>query len=307
VAAARAVELLVDLAGGSALAAWTDIALPRSVATIELDVAHPGRLAGRVISADTVQRRLAQVGARTSLSGTVLEVLAPSWRPDITDPADVAEEVIRLEGYDSIPSVLPAAPAGRGLTHSQRRRRGVARALAGAGFVEVLNYPFISVRDLDALGCPPDDPRRNTLRLANPISETEPLLRTTLLPGLLAALRRNLGRGNSDLALYEIGRVFRPLAGAPPAPRPPVDRRATAASTQAVGGRPDGFAVPIRLVGPGPQGRLGRRDRGITNCGGRSRCRTDCASGRLCSLASRPLCGVDAGDRRRRSAHRSRR
>jgi len=228
VAAARAAQLLVEVAGGTTSPAGTDVVALRPVTPIEIDVAYPGRLAGRAIGAATVRHRLAQVGASSELSDGRLKVIPPSWRPDLTDPADLAEEVIRLEGYDSVPAVLPAAPAGRGLTPDQKRRRGVARALADAGFVEVLSYPFGSLGQLDTLGLDDDDPRRIALRLANPISEAEPLLRTTLLPGLLGALRRNLGRGNNDPALFEIGRVFRPLPGSPPAPRPPVDRRATA-------------------------------------------------------------------------------
>jgi phenylalanyl-tRNA synthetase beta chain len=123
--------------------------------------------------------------------------------------------------------VLPAAPAGRGLTVSQQQRRRVGRALAGAGLVEVLSYPFVSPQQWDALGLAADDPRRHALRLANPISDAEPEMRTSLLPGLLAALRRNVGRGATDLAQFETGRVFLPTADAPAAPRPPVTRRAT--------------------------------------------------------------------------------
>ncbi len=227
IAAARVATLLEELAGGTLDVAGTDVNSIGEATRITVDIDYPGRLAGRQIDAETVRRRLQQVGATTTLDGTRLTVTAPSWRPDLTDPADVAEEVIRLEGFDSIPATLPAAPAGRGLTRSQKRRRGVARALAGAGFVEVLNYPFIAEKDLDALGLDAADPRRTALRLANPISQDAPLLRTTLLPGLLEAARRNLGRGATDLALYEIGRVFRPTAGSPAAPRPPVDRRAT--------------------------------------------------------------------------------
>ena len=89
-------------------------------------------------------------------------------------------------------------------------RRRVGGALAAAGYVEVLNYPFISERDLDALQLTADESRRAALRLANPLSEDEPLLRTTLLPGLLRALARNAGRGFPDVALYEMGLVYRP-------------------------------------------------------------------------------------------------
>ncbi len=139
----------------------------------------------------------------------MLTVVPPSWRPDLVHPSDLAEEVIRLEGYENVPVRMPRAPAGRGLTGRQRMRRTVGRALAAAGYVEVLSQPFGSAADYDRLQLPEGDPRRNAPRLANPLSEDEPFLRTTLLPGLLRVLARNLGRGFGDLALYEIGLVFR--------------------------------------------------------------------------------------------------
>jgi phenylalanyl-tRNA synthetase beta chain len=138
-------------------------------------------------------------------------VITPSWRPDLTDPADLDEEVIRLEGYDTLSAVLPMAPAGRGLLPRQRLRRRIGRVLAGAGYVEVLAFPFIGPDELDALGLDEADPRRRqALRLLNPLSKEQPLLRTTLLPGLLATARRNISRGFADLALFETGLVFRP-------------------------------------------------------------------------------------------------
>jgi phenylalanyl-tRNA synthetase beta chain len=156
-------------------------------------------------------------------------VTPPSWRPDLTDPNDLAEEVIRLEGYESLPSVLPSAPAGAGLTEGQRLRRRAGRALAEGGYVEVLSYPFISGDDFDRLLLPGDDARRAAVRLANPLSEDEPLMRTTLLPGLLKTLVRNVGRGFTDVALFETGSVYRPRPGAPEAaPVLGVERRPTA-------------------------------------------------------------------------------
>jgi phenylalanyl-tRNA synthetase beta chain len=160
----------------------------------------------------------------------VLEVAPPSWRPDLTDPADLAEEVIRLEGYESVPARMPRALAGRGLTPRQRLRRSVGRSLAEAGYVEVLSWPFGSRSDADLLGLPEQDMRRTAVVVANPLSEDEPLLRTTVLPGLLRVLARNIGRGFADAALFEIGLVFRPRPGqAPAAPILPVDRGPTVA------------------------------------------------------------------------------
>ena len=137
-----------------------------------------------------------------------LRVVPPTWRPDLLLPADLVEEVVRLADFERLPSVLPRAAAGRGLSGRQRLRRDVGRALAAAGHVEVLSYPFVASSVHDAFGLAADDPRRAAPRLVNPISEDEPELRTSLLPGLLATLQRNVGRGSRDLAIFESGLVF---------------------------------------------------------------------------------------------------
>jgi phenylalanyl-tRNA synthetase beta chain len=158
-------------------------------------------------------------------SAVALLVNPPSWRPDLTDPADLAEEVIRLEGYSNIPVRSVRAVGGRGLTARQRLRRATSRTLGYRGFVEVMSSPFTSVADFDKLQLSADDPRRRAVRLANPLSDDEPLMRTTLLPGMFRTLARNLGRGFSDLSLYEFGLVFRPRPdAAPTAPILRVDR-----------------------------------------------------------------------------------
>jgi phenylalanyl-tRNA synthetase beta chain len=215
----RTVDLLALLGGGAADTAVTvESTRPAAPPAIAIDVTLPGRVAGLDYSRETVVGRLQEVGCAVEGSGGLL-VTPPTWRPDLTDPNDLAEEVIRLEGYDRIPSVMPPVPPGRGLTVKQRFRRRVGQALAGAGYVEVLCYPFVGQADFDALGLPAEDARRSTLRILNPLSEEQPELRTTLLPGLLATLRRNLGRGLTDAALFETGLVFHPRPGAPAPPR----------------------------------------------------------------------------------------
>src|SRR6266571_667282 len=141
-------------------------------------------------------------------AGQRLTVMPPSWRPDLTDPSDLAEEVIRLEGYENIPVRMPRAPAGHGRTPRQRMRQTIGRVLAATGYVEVISNPFAGPADADRLQLPPGDPRRNAPRLVNPIKEDEPLMRSTLLPGLLRVLGRNIGRGFADVALFELGLVF---------------------------------------------------------------------------------------------------
>ncbi|MFE2280517.1 phenylalanine--tRNA ligase subunit beta [Streptomyces sp. NPDC059454] len=223
-AAQRTVDLLVLLAGGTAEAGVTEVIAPTAPRTITVAADHPDKVAGVAYGRETVVRRLQEVGCDVYGKDELI-VTVPSWRPDLTDANDLAEEVIRLEGYENLPSTLPKPPAGRGLTARQRLHRRVGRALAGAGYVESPNYPFVSEQVFDQLGLETDDPARRVVKLVNPLSDEEPALRTSLLPGLLGALRRNDGRGSHDLALFETGLVFHPRAGQRVAAGLPVDRR----------------------------------------------------------------------------------
>ncbi|MET8807813.1 phenylalanine--tRNA ligase subunit beta [Streptomyces sp. NPDC004546] len=225
-AAQRTVDLLVLLAGGTADSGVTEVVAPSAPHTITIPADHPDKVAGVVYGRETVVRRLQQVGCDV-YGQDELTVTVPSWRPDLVDPNDLAEEVIRLEGYENLPSTLPKLPSGRGLTHRQRLHRRVGRALAGAGYVEAPNYPFLGEQVFDQLGLAADDPARRVVKLVNPLSDEEPALRTTLLPGLLGALRRNDGRGSHDLALFETGLVFHPREEQRVATHLPVDRRPT--------------------------------------------------------------------------------
>jgi phenylalanyl-tRNA synthetase beta chain len=249
-ATAKAVALLSGLGGGRVVPGCTHAQADVPPVVISMATDYPDQVAGVVFGRDSVVRRLREVGcsvvqtratpptaapwraapgesgpdqlvslppsAASPAQVATLDVTPPSWRPDLTDPADLAEEVIRLEGYESVPARMPRALAGRGLTPRQRLRRSVGRTLAESGYVEVLSSPFASRSDADRLGLPPEDMRRPAVVVANPLSEDEPLMRTTLLPGLLRVLVRNIGRGFADTALFEIGLVFRPRPGAAP-------------------------------------------------------------------------------------------
>ncbi|SOD87847.1 phenylalanine--tRNA ligase subunit beta [Streptomyces sp. Ag109_G2-15] len=208
-AAQRTVDLLVLLAGGTAEAGVTEVVAPSAPHTITVQANHPDKVAGVHYGRETVVRRLQEIGCDVYGQDELI-VTVPSWRPDLFEANDLAEEVIRLEGYENLPSTLPKLPSGRGLTHRQRLHRRVGRALAGAGYVEAPNYPFVGEQVFDHLGLAADDPARRVVKLVNPLNDEEPALRTTLLPGLLGALRRNAGRGSHDLALFETGLVFRP-------------------------------------------------------------------------------------------------
>jgi phenylalanyl-tRNA synthetase beta chain len=215
-AAELAVRLLVEHGGGQP-GPVTDVDLRTPRPPIRMSADLPDRLVGRRYGRARVVELLEAIGCavRTDTEAdapdrAVFVVDPPPWRPDLRLGVDLVEEVARLDGYEEIPSVLPAAPAGRGLTHQQRGRRSIARALAEHGLVEVLTYPFVAPGVGDLYGLSADDPRRRVLRLANPQSEEQPYLRTWVLPTLVEAARRNLSRGRTDLALFEVGLVTRP-------------------------------------------------------------------------------------------------
>ncbi|WP_205475146.1 phenylalanine--tRNA ligase subunit beta [Nocardioides sp. SYSU D00038] len=230
-AADRVVELLVAHGGGVAEPGFTLVGSPPEPDPIVLGGQLPARVTGIDVPVDAAVRHLEAVGCTVERDGDTLTATPPPWRPDLTDPFDLVEEVARVVGYDQVPSVVPTPTGGRGLTRSQRLRRRVGRTLAGAGCVEVISFPFTGPAALDALGLPADDPRRRTVPLANPISTEEPSYTTTLLPGLLKAAARNLGRGAAGVSLFETGTVAFP-SDAGPAPIYGVEWRPTEAELE---------------------------------------------------------------------------
>lgn len=210
-AAARVVELLVELGGGTAEPTGSIFDESVAPAAIELPEEYVPAIIGVEYSADEITDSLGEIGAQIAVSDAGWSVTPPTWRPDLTDKATLAEEVARIVGYDRIPSVLPTAPPGRGLTREQRLRRIAANGLASAGLTEVLAYPFVSAPSNDLFGSATSG-SVPAMKLANPLDAEAAWLRTSLLPGLLTVARRNLGRGLTDLALFEIGSVVLPAA-----------------------------------------------------------------------------------------------
>ena len=228
-AAQRMVDLLVELAGGTADELGSDIVPDWQAPVVRLHTSRVNALLGTDYSDEEIRGAIEMIGCTISL-GTAgdpdqLFVTPPSWRSDLTRPADLIEEVARIVGYDRIPSQLPVAPAGRGLTREQRLRRRAANVATAAGLDEVQSYPFVSRAQLDAFGAgaeaaaaEPDavaagakrSPKIDAVRLANPLDGEAPFLRRSLLPGLVTAAQRNVSRGMTDLALVEFGSVFEP-------------------------------------------------------------------------------------------------
>lgn len=254
-AAQMIVDLLIEYGGGIADEGMTDVGDGLSPIVIDFDLGLPTRLVGVDYDHDQVVGVLRDIGCTVVVSDGRATVSPPTWRPDLTNGPDLVEEVARIQGYDAIPSVVPRPPGGRGLTREQRARRMIANLLAGRGLQETWSAPFISEQILTTFGVDEADPRRAAVRIANPLSQEAGLFRTTVLPGLLGTLRRNVSRGARDVSLFEVGLVALP------------DGRALRAPTEEPGIRPaDRTLDQIRAAVP-PQPRhlgfalTGERDR----------------------------------------------
>ncbi|NRQ50614.1 phenylalanine--tRNA ligase subunit beta [Aeromicrobium stalagmiti] len=221
----RVADLLVEHGGGTLEDGLTLIGEAPVLPDVTLHADLPARVTGVDIDTVAAVEALEANGCEVAVDHTWLTVTPPPWRPDLTDPYDIVEEVLRVVGYDQVPSVLPTAPAGRGLTTSQKLRRRVGNVLAGEGLVEVKTFPFAGEADWDRMGLPADDVRRRQVMLENPLSAEDPGMTTTLLSGLLRSLVLNIGRGHSHVHITETGRVFLPQAGEAEAPIYGVDRR----------------------------------------------------------------------------------
>ena len=135
-----------------------------------------------------------------------IKVTAPTWRHDVTGPVDIAEEVARIYGYDNIPSTKPVGPLHAGGAATVRGAFDKVRDLmSGFGFYETLSFSFSHPDFFNYLRLTPDSPLRNAIPIMNPITDEFPILRTTLIAGLLDTVARNLARKNEDLQIYEVG------------------------------------------------------------------------------------------------------
>jgi phenylalanyl-tRNA synthetase beta chain len=201
--------LILDICGGDASGAIRAGKPPVEDRTVKFDPARTLALGG-VDAPEAEQRRILEsLGFR--MEGDAVHV--PSWRRDIDGPADLVEEVVRIHGYDKIPSTpLKRAPGVAKPTATRRQllERRVRRTAAARGLDEAVTWSFISEGDADAFG-------GGAWRIANPISEDMKVMRPSLLPGLIAAARRNIDRGAASVRLFEIGRRYLPDAERPTA------------------------------------------------------------------------------------------
>lgn len=213
-----AVSLLVRFGGGQVTEERTLLGGLEAPQSIRMAKNRPAEIAGVDYSIETVVERLREVGCTVEIEGDVLVVTPPTWRSDLSMAADLVEEVLRLEGLEDIPSILPTPRGGHGYTPLQRRRRAVGHALAYGGYAEILPTPFIDGAVFDTWGLAAEDGRRHAVTVQNPLESSHSVLATTLLPATLEALSRNVARGRTDLALFGIQQVSFARAAVSPMP-----------------------------------------------------------------------------------------
>jgi phenylalanyl-tRNA synthetase beta chain len=209
-AAARACRLMSDHAAGRVASEVAD-AYPASRERIELTL-RPDRtsaILGYPIPAEEQAGYLRALRIEVVAVGDRLRVTVPSFRPDLEREIDIIEEVGRLAGFDRLPTTLPPGVSGS-LEPDQAAERRLRRTLAGFGLSEAWTSSFGSPVELDMLGLPDDHPARRMVELANPTADYDPVLRTSLLPGLLRSVARNAAQHADSIALFELARIYEP-------------------------------------------------------------------------------------------------
>ena len=212
----RAALLMAELAGGQVAKGVVDAyPKPYKPLCLNLSVSGANRYLGINLDADRMAEHLRSIELEVNKKDDdQLEVIPPPFRVDLVRPVDLTEEVARLVGFDAVPATLPSgAIAARPRTHNHLVRSRAREAMAGLGYSEVITYSYASSDDADKLGLPGDHPGRRVVRLINPLSEDQSVLRTDLIAGQLRTLRRNLAFKVGDVRLFEWGRAFRTLEG----------------------------------------------------------------------------------------------
>ena len=201
-----ATAMVLELCGGSPSEVTTTGDVPERDKVITFDFDEVKRLTALDLPEATIKRILTELGFWLSGKGSDYKVAVPSWRPDVSQGADLVEEVLRIVGVDEVPATplenleRVAAPV---LTDGQKRVRRSRRLLASRGLVEAVTYSFIPQSQAEAFGGGADE-----LVLDNPMSSEMSTMRPCLLPGLTSALQRNRDRGSADVALFEIGQAY---------------------------------------------------------------------------------------------------
>jgi phenylalanyl-tRNA synthetase beta chain len=208
---ALAAKLMVEVCGARPAGGTIDVGGPGPApAVVRLREARTEALLGVPIARDEQAAILERLGFGVAPADDGLDVSVPHWRRnDVTREADLVEEVGRIWGYEKLPITLPSRRGVSGrLEPAQRLRRRAEDALVGAGVSEILGWSFAAPSLVGRLGIPEDDPRHRVVVLANPMSEEQSVLRTSLLGPLLDNLQRNRARGHEDVRLWQFGAIY---------------------------------------------------------------------------------------------------
>lgn len=207
----RAAWLMMDLAGGKAVSGTID-ERPKIIPqkTIPLSIKDTNRLLGTNFALDDIKKYLESIEfPAAKKDDDTLDIAVPTYRVDISRPQDLMEEIARLSGYNHIPVTFPSIPAVVAAPAVRlEARTAIKKRMAGFGFSEVINYSFISPLSCDRLTLPENDKRRNLVEILNPLTEDQAVMRTSLVPGLLENIRRNISVQEKSLRLFEIGNTF---------------------------------------------------------------------------------------------------
>jgi phenylalanyl-tRNA synthetase beta chain len=202
-------RLFAELCGGTVAPGMVDAGgVPPAPAALPYRPARTESLLGYAVPAAEQAGILRRLECEVDEGGDTWSVTPATFRPDLIREVDLIEEVGRIAGYGMAPETLPRHTTAGGLTHAQQARRAVRRALAGCGLDEAITYSFIAPEAVTPLGLPEGDIRLDPVKLSNPMSVEQSVLRTMLLPGLLKAVRDNLDRLNDPPNLFEIGKVY---------------------------------------------------------------------------------------------------
>ncbi|OZG58268.1 phenylalanine--tRNA ligase subunit beta [Bifidobacterium tissieri] len=206
-----AVELLTRYGSGEGSRTPVDYNATTRPHDIRFKVSEVARVSGLELDTNTISDILTDIGCHVGGGGNgEFSVQPPTWRPDLTEPCDLVEEVARLVGYDEIPVRVPPVPAsGRtGLTLEQQRQRWVSNTLAQYGLVETLSYPFVGDADYKAFALDDKAIKPISVEITNPLAGDRPFLRRSLLLTLAMTVQRNIRRGLQNVSLFETGHVF---------------------------------------------------------------------------------------------------
>ena len=205
----RAAQLIVEIAGGEICAGIVDV-YPgkREAINIKLRPERANFVLGTEIEEDQMRGILTRLGFVVS---DAFEVTVPTFRPDVSQEIDLVEEIARVYGFDNIPTTLPRGDIPIPKTDSKENLRGEVKTyLLQCGMMEAMNYAFYHPDVFDRIRLAPTDPLRQAVQIANPLSEDQSIMRTTLLPSLLANAQRNRNHQINDVQFFECSKVFIP-------------------------------------------------------------------------------------------------